>query len=244
MIPKRDIDSEGQLLNSQFADFPPPLAYFKLLDAGEKRTEAQRPSACGSFTSLAPWLFRGNFFTWDYLDRWRQVSAHHYLSWGEPSQHRLETAKRRNVKGRETRKEALDAMEAQSRWKQCLVSRGRLRTLAREAKVQTREKRRGSFCSGVHTPSRYGFKKRQAIATLTVNTDGIYVFWSLNVSPLCDAVALPRCTWLFCFWIIHLRWNPECGTWKTHAHLVCNRESMHGSGTAIVSNSISNNSNS
>lgn len=66
-----------------------------------------------------------------------------------------------------------------------------MRTLAREAKVQTRAKRRGSFCSGVHTPSRSGFKKRQAIATLTVNTDGIYVFWSLNVSPLCDAVALP-----------------------------------------------------
>lgn len=54
MIPKRDIESEGQLLNSQFAELPPPLAYFKLLDAGEKRTEAQRPSECGSFTSLAP----------------------------------------------------------------------------------------------------------------------------------------------------------------------------------------------
>lgn len=54
MIPKRDIESEGQLLNSQFAEFPPPLAYFKLLDAGEKGTEAQRPSASGTFTSLAP----------------------------------------------------------------------------------------------------------------------------------------------------------------------------------------------
>lgn len=25
------------------------------------------------------------------------------------------------------------------------------------------------------------------------NTDGIYLFLSLNVSPLCDAVVLPRC---------------------------------------------------
>lgn len=44
--------------------------------------------------------------------------------------------------------------------------------------------------------------------------------------------------------ITHLKWNPEWATWKTHAHFVCNRESIHGSGTAIVSNSISNNSSS
>lgn len=55
-------------------------------------------------------------------------------------------------------------------------------------------KEKGLFLlRGAH-PSRYGCKKRQATATLTVNTDGIYVFWSLNISPLCDAVALPRCT--------------------------------------------------
>lgn len=99
------------------------------------------------------------------------------------------------MKGRESRKEALDEMEAQSQKQQCLASRGHLRALAREAKalVQTPEKRRGSFCSRIHTPSRYGFFKRTAIATLTVNSDGIYVFLSLNVSPLCDAVASPRC---------------------------------------------------
>lgn len=64
MIPKRDIESEGQLLNSQFAEFPPPLAYFKLLDAGEKRTEAKALSIWyfhifGSMTLQGQFLYLG-----------------------------------------------------------------------------------------------------------------------------------------------------------------------------------------